>query len=83
MKLKGQNHELRLKTLQRQVTLNQPFFNSMLQRPDFAALFGQRVEFLQQQVAQQQNKVIGRYGTNPSPGSLPANTGPMLGNMEG
>jgi hypothetical protein len=87
MKLKGQNHALRLQTLQQQVTMNQDFYNALLQtRPDFAERFGRRVKFLQQQVAQQQNKMIGRYGVRPSAGSAGAGAGgapAMLGNLAG
>lgn len=76
MKLKGQNHAARLEVMQAAMTRNQPFFNALVStRPDFSAMLQRRVEFLQQQVEQQKNKMIGVYGTDPAPGS--PGTGPM------
>ncbi len=70
MKLKGQNHAARLQVLQQVFGRNQEFYSALLQvRPDFAAIVQKRIDFLQQQVAQQQNKLIGIYGTTPSPSS--------------
>lgn len=78
MKLKGQNHAARLQVLQQSMVRNQPFFDALLTvRPDFAEMVQRRIEFLQQQVVQQKNRQIGRYGTAPAPGS--EETGPMGG----
>ena len=76
MKLQGQNFAARLQVLQDAVQRNPRLQLLLKQWPDFGDLVNQRAEFLQQQLAQQQNRMIGVYGTAPSPGSQ---GGPQIG----
>lgn len=76
MKLQGQNFAARLQVLQDALQRNPYLQQALQQRPDFKELVTQRAEFLQQQVSQQQNRMIGVYGTAPSPGSQ---GGPQIG----
>lgn len=70
MKLKGQNYAARLNVLQSSLQANAPYYQLLLQsRPDFRALLEQRVAFLEQQIAQDKNRAIGIFGTNPSAAS--------------
>ncbi len=65
MKLKGEDHAARLQVIQDWLGSN-PLLPQILKvRPDVEHLVKQRVDFLQQQVNQEQNKLIGIYGTQP------------------
>jgi len=78
MKLKGQNFAARLNVLQQAFGANSQFFQALAQdRPDFQAIVQKRIEFLNQQVQQQKNRMIGVYGTEPSA------TSPGMAGMSG
>lgn len=73
----GQNYQARLNVLQQTLQSNPVLTQQVLPgRPDLQQLIEQRVKFLSQQVAQDKNKMIGRYGTTPSAGS---EGGPQMG----
>jgi len=76
MKLQGQNFAARLQVLQQAIQGNPRLQQALQQWPDFGAMVDQRVKFLTQQVTQQKNRMIGVYGTMPTPGSAGA---PALG----
>jgi hypothetical protein len=61
----GMNYELRLQILQQTISSNPELQSMIEQRPMLQKMLVNRMKFLQFQVQQQQNAVIGRVGTAP------------------
>ena len=76
MKLEGQNFQARLLVLQGALQRNPRLQQVAQEWPDFGEMLQRRADFLTQQINQQQNRMIGVYGTAPSPGSQ---GGPQIG----
>jgi len=65
MKDKGQNHALRLKTLEESIQVSPPLQQRLQQDQVFQALVAARVKHHRHQLDQEQNKQIGRMGASP------------------
>jgi flagellar biosynthesis/type III secretory pathway ATPase len=67
----GVNYQLRLQILQTAVQQMPNFVQALQTNPKAAEAFEKRWKFLQQQVAQEKNKVIGALGVDPVPAPPP------------
>src|SRR5215510_1264416 len=80
----GQNAQLRLQVIQNTLQTSQDYVNFLRQNPLAMQRLQNRIKGFQFQLQQQQNAMIGKIGTNPSPvqqiggvGPAPPPTGPM------
>lgn len=60
----GQDHELRLRIMQQSLQVSPPLAEKVQSDPTIAALYESRMKMHQQQVVQEQNKIVGRQGAN-------------------